>query len=65
MVLFDEGKQDIAGFLASRTHLAVVPRQDEGRMEMQHPARKRLSTGDVHLVVKRHLTALGEDGTSQ
>lgn len=64
MVLFDKGKQEIAGFLAFQTHLVVVPRLGEGRMEMQHPARKRLSTEDVHLVVERHLTALGEDGTS-
>jgi hypothetical protein len=65
MVLSDEGKQDIAGFVASLMHLVVVPRQDEGRTETRHPARRRLGEEDVHLGDTMHLRALDEDEISR
>ena len=64
MVQSDEGKLGNADSLASLTHLVVVPTQDEGRMVMQHPARRRLAGAYVHLVVKMHQKASGEGGTS-
>jgi hypothetical protein len=66
-VLSDEGKLGTPAVLAFLTHLAVVPRQDEGRMGRQRPARKRLAEVDAHLdlVTQRQRKALGEDETSQ
>lgn len=65
MELSDEGKLDIPAVLACQMHPAVVPRQDGGRMERRHPAKRRLAEADFHLVVQRHQKALGEGGTSQ
>lgn len=64
MVLSDAEKLDIAGSLACLTHLVVVPRQGEGQMVMQHPAKKLLAKAGVHLEVKMHQKVLGEGETS-
>lgn len=65
MVPSDVGRLDNAVFLGFPMHLIVVPRQDEGQKEMQHPARRRLAKTNVHPVVTMHQKALDEDGTSQ
>ena len=66
-MLSDEGKLGTPAVLAFLMHLIVVPRQDEGRMETQRPARRRLAEADARLdlVMQKHWKALGEDGTSQ
>ena len=64
MVLSDAEKLGIAETLACLMHLVVVPRQDEGRMEMQHPAKRLLAEACVHLVVMIHQKVLGEGETS-
>ena len=65
MGLSDGGMQDTAGFLASLTHLVVVPRQGGSRTEMQRPARRRLEEADVRLVAKMDLRASDESGTGR
>lgn len=64
MVQSDEGRLGIAVLLAFLMHQVAVPRQDEGRMGMQHPARRHLSGEGDHPEEETLQMASDEDGTS-